>query len=451
MGLLLPSPLMVYAGFLCLLTALCVTCRDRQTGTRLTSLALLPLLLLRPPLGLDTQLIVWMQAQTTRVASSILHGLHVWHFRSGNILKFHDQSLFVEEACSGIQSLFAVTFIALFIVIVARRRWLPGLCLLCAAFLWAGVMNIVRVLGMAWAWQTWNIDLSSGMGHTIWGYICLVVAGAMIVSTDRLIGFFCAPLPVPQHRSGKTRFRIWNLLFAPISPALAPRAARGPIFRGPSWVRLVPLLAISLLTGQVWASLDVSKSYSRIVSSTDIFTATDLPDSLRDWQLSHYETESRNATNSNGQHSNIWNFQKEHTRSVISCDHAFTGWHGLEHCYISRGWRVEERRIQTHQDWACVTVRLTQPTGEHGFFIYSMFDATGRPVAPPGSTTTASLLDRFVRKSNLGSSADRTYQVQVFVETADRISDDMRSELLNCHSMSRARLREQFVNRLSHD
>jgi len=228
------SPWLAVVGLLACLTAWCFANRDIGSNRRLTSLALLPLIVVRLPLLYDVQVINWLQRVTTAMASKSLHHLGMLHFRDGNVLRFPNKSFMVEETCSGVQSLFTILFIAALVIFLKRRSFVHGLLMLASGLAFAGLMNTMRVITIAVAWKRCGIDLSTGISHDIVGYICLAVAAALLMSADAFLGFVTDSVPdiespgvVAMFRNPLTAF--WNKLVAviPLSDRAAALSAQG--------------------------------------------------------------------------------------------------------------------------------------------------------------------------------------------------------------------------------
>jgi exosortase len=216
-GIALNSPWIIAVGLLCCCTACCLNIRDEGFERSLFYLAILPALTIRLPLNTDEQVIHWLQRVTTVAASALLNQLHVLHLREGNVLQFPGKSFLIAEACSGVQSLFAILFIAALVTCVQRRPLIQGVLLLGAGFLFAGVMNVVRVMTIAIAWQTRGIDLSNGTVHEVLGYCCLILAALLVMSMDQLLCLVLAPVPDERCNGAAGRFRnpvtfVWNEL-----------------------------------------------------------------------------------------------------------------------------------------------------------------------------------------------------------------------------------------------
>ena len=454
-GVVVASSWPVWLGLCCGASALCLATGDRTQNSSLLY-ATLPLwILVRPPFSMDLELVGWLQKKTTLIASSILHRLQIVHFRSGNVLEFGNKTLLVEEACSGIQSLFAVLFVAVTVIAFYRRRLIQACALIPFAFLCAAVFNVVRVLCIAIAWNRWQWDLSSGLSHTILGYICLLAATLMVLSADQMIATVTNPIPRSKSIKGFKAdiVGIWNWFFEPHEKPDSDRRARRSILSAPRFLTSSAItvgVASLLFVGQVYAGfLRTDVATSNIQLTTDSLKRTDIPDDLGDWKQASYAVETRGVGNSFGQFSNSWRYNNEHAEAFISCDYAFRGWHNLEVCYQGRGWVIERRSIITNEadstaDWSAVEVSFTKPTGEHSFLIYSLFDAGAAAVAPPGSSISASVFDRVFRRSSLQSTNARTIQAQIFVETAGPVSGEDREELLKQHQTTRELLRSRY-------
>ena len=99
-----------------------------------------------PPTGLDYELVTLLQTAATRWSSRVLDVLGVFHLREGHVIRLPDRRLLIEEACSGIHSLFAVLAAALFLAIWGRRSPLRGLALVAIAIAWVFLGNVLRIV-----------------------------------------------------------------------------------------------------------------------------------------------------------------------------------------------------------------------------------------------------------------------------------------------------------------
>jgi len=150
-----------------------------------------------PPMGEDYRLIQSLQLLTARLTSMVLDVFGVAHLLEGVVLVFPGKRLFVEEACSGVQSLFALLACTAIYGVWARRPLILGLLLMCSAVFWAVGANMVRVGTVALAYSMRGVDLSSGWVHELLGLVAFAVALGLIASTDSLIVFLMGPIKGP--------------------------------------------------------------------------------------------------------------------------------------------------------------------------------------------------------------------------------------------------------------
>ena len=216
-GILLNSPYLVYIGALVLCLIACRSCFDSQYNTSLGYLILLLLIVLRPPLNYDAQVINWLQTVTTKVSSRLLDFIGYIHVREGNILEYPGKRFMVEEACSGVQSLFTVLFLSILIICLNRRRWLHAVLVLLSAAFFAGLMNIARICTIFVAWAESGYDLTTGWQHSALGYVALGVAAFLVWSADAFWGVIFAAIPDPRGTGVSQIFRnplirFWNKL-----------------------------------------------------------------------------------------------------------------------------------------------------------------------------------------------------------------------------------------------
>jgi len=239
----LNSPWLAAVGMVLLCLAWCLNCADagylRSTGY----LILLPLTTLRPPLNMDQNVIHWLQRVTTSVASQTFHQLGLLHVREGNVLRFPGKSFLVAEACSGVQSLFTILFLAALVISLRRRSVVHGIVLLSCGMAFAAGMNITRILAIAFAWQHLQIDLSVGVSHELVGYFFLAITAGLLLSADAFLDSLLLRIPYttdhgPFGHLWNPLINVWNQLFINAT-AVHPAEARGTKVESErSWPRI---------------------------------------------------------------------------------------------------------------------------------------------------------------------------------------------------------------------
>lgn len=217
-GVALNSPWTVSVGMIAWLFAWCINRKDDGHSRSLGYLILLPLMTIRLPLNSDEQIIHWLQRITTSIASRLLDQMGMLHAREGNVIQFPGKSFLIAQACSGVQSLFTILFLAALVICLRRRSIAHGILLLISGFAFAGIMNVGRVMTIAVAWEKHHYDWSVGFTHELLGYCCLAAAAALLMSADAFLEFFLDRVP-DVRRMGTVAFyrnpliEAWNRCF----------------------------------------------------------------------------------------------------------------------------------------------------------------------------------------------------------------------------------------------
>ena len=139
-----------------------------------------------------------LQTTVTRMSSSVLDLLGVFHVREGNVIRLADRPLLIEEACSGIHSLFAVLAGMVFLAIYCRRSFARGLGLLAAAVTWVVLANTLRIVTVVYLAATWQVDVASGWSHEALGLAVFAVALGLTASTDNLFSLVADFRALPE-------------------------------------------------------------------------------------------------------------------------------------------------------------------------------------------------------------------------------------------------------------
>lgn len=443
-GLIYASPWPCFVAFLGMTLALLSCWPDAARRSSLAYLILPSLLLIRPPLNLDVQLIQSLQPLTTRCASAVLYGLGIDHIRLGNVLQpFHGQPLFVEEACSGVQSLFTMMFIAAFIGVFRRYTTFRTLVLMLVSVFWALAMNVGRVVTIAVAQTRLDLDLTHGWPHEVVGYTGMLLATILLINSDVLLTFFLAGVPdsVPQLMVNPF-VSAWNALFV-IAARSESRSLKTRQFSGPA----PRLLSILIAGGCFLATLPAYGLFFRGIGPSDSADTLSASRITSDWlpvadfagcSLVRFETETRDALSEFGQFSHRWILSEPSGDVMHSLDHPFFGWHDLTVCYRNIGWRMESvrelRDQHTGADWPVTFAEFVKPTGERALLCFSSFSMRGDPIQPHVTNVLAAIRNRL---QNAAQDAVPCIQFQSLAYTTTQASADRISQLLQSHIRSR--------------
>ena len=159
-GVLVYYPWLGAVAFLLTACGLVAGLEGRQVRRDLLPVCLLLIFVIPPPLAWDESLVRWMQLTTSQAASLVLDVFGVRHLMEGNVLVLPGHRLFVEEACSGVSSLFTLLSATACLLVFVRRPLLWSALLLAASVFWAGVANTARVVTVALGPVHDDFDLS---------------------------------------------------------------------------------------------------------------------------------------------------------------------------------------------------------------------------------------------------------------------------------------------------
>lgn len=384
-------------------------------------------LIVPPPMNLDKQLVTKLQSRTARWSSRVLDQVSVYHVMHGNVVSVPQKQLMVEEACSGINSLFAMLACTFFFVLWARRPIIRAVLLVLAAVGWVLLANVLRVVTIAFAHTRWGFNLAEGWPHEVLGAFLFALMLGMIWSTDRLLEAL-NPLAWFRHTDPLRR------------PArTGPSASPGPT-RFPEVRRMPPLAwpvagAFALLGAVQLALLwpetaGAHFTFGPLVARFEHLGADALPQQWHQWQRQQFETVRRSRDDQNGEFSQVWRYRWGRHNAIVSLDFVFNGWHELTGCYSTTGWVLERRTPPTAEEKESrpfVDAQLRKPLDTFGYLVFSLLDEQDRPLHPhEGKALQGQVSDRLAALRGLrrlrGETASEalslpTYQVQVLVES----------------------------------
>ncbi len=454
LGVVIRSPWLFAFGMFLSVLAWCVASHEEGYHRRLTYLALLPLLTIRLPANGDNQIIAWLQTVTTAVASRMLQRFGFLHFREGNVLEFPGKRFLVEEACSGVQSLFTILFIGALVICWNRRTLTHGIILLASGVVFAGVMNVSRVVAIAVAWDQYAVDLSTGYQHDVLGYVCLGIAALLLLSADSFLTFITDPVPDLKSAGTLGNFRnpliaAWNYLFSVSRESIRTGPAQDSSKHTPGrqsvWNIGAGLICVTLLLFQTYVLRGETPNRPPAeISRGDTFDAETLPATVAGMSRSHYLVEEGSSDTTTARFSNVWHYTSDNLEARVSCDHPYFDWQLIQHSYVREGWEITESSEQDSPDgWSATMIRMRNiAENRHGFLLFSMFDRTGKTLEPEKSAGAGSrVFDRLFRSGPDRSGSIMSYLAQTFVVTGSRIPDNDVQKLIELHFQTRSQLR----------
>jgi len=438
------------------------------------------------PMGLDAFLIMGLQRLATQWASGVLDLFGYRHVVAGVVLELPRRSFLVEEACSGIHSLFAAITCTAFYSIQLKRGLPRFVSLLLATIFWVLVVNATRVTLVTVLCSRWDLPIADGIGHDMVGVISFATSLLMIASSERcLLLLFPYPFELStyfyQSGSRRSRKKRWwdRPWFRRKSGSTGEDTTRtkqgGPSRSGdaqsdeshdtdeknekrtagkrrsrPKTSRLSWLETVSLAV--VFAALGIAqfamagvlgKVEDREVEVKQIAetSASTLPTEIAGWKQADFQDLTRNPDDPNGEFSRLWYFEKGDDQLIVSIDGPFVGWHNLTGCFEGQGWKVVGSEIRKQSGPAdqlirdYVQMQVDKGLGQHATVLYAVFDQQNRAAIPAGTYASFRAIRRFPKLAELlgrmSNSDDQharpdstTYQVQVYRETTAPLARD---------------------------
>lgn len=432
-SVLFGSPWAAYAGALVTLLGVLYGAGGAANVVRFLPALVMLLVILRPPLNMDVAAIKKLQQVTARAAGTALDVLNVTYVRAGNVIEIPGKRLFVEEACSGVNSLFSALACTVFYLLWTRRHPFVWLMLLLSLPFWVLTANAGRITLVALLRYRWGIAADSGWRHDFLGYLVFAVAMFLLFATERLLSFYAAVIP-PEDEFPTP---------GPL-PAKAPPAATDTARSLSPRLWLLPAaLACVLLVLQLPALAREVRDRSQAAAHVrlEVFDEAFLPAKTSAGERKKFEVIDRNRASAFGEHSQLWQYQGTAQRTSLSLDYPFVGWHELTECYESQGWNVENRATGEAADGlSYVTVSMQHPlTGRHGRLWFAMLTHDGRSLAVRKHGEVDELRDRLAARLReqlswtgpADDDDDWTYQVQMFAESYEPPTEATAAENLS--------------------
>jgi len=443
-GVVQTSPWAVYAGAVGMLAVVAGHWRRPEDQAAAWPVWLLLGLSVRPPSITADWLTGALQSSSTRVASLLLDSLQVIHYRAGNVIELPQARFMVEEACSGVQSVYTLIFVAAALAVYYRRSLVQAAVLVLSAAFWAAAMNVFRIVGVILMQAWFQEDWTAGWRHDLIGYVALALALVLLWSTDRLVYLLTAP--VLEREKSESMYSQLNPLiliynrwiggstepFRQVARPLTdgPRSAAPTRAAAPA-VGIVFGICLLLGVGGFPASWGVIRAAERQASrSLEALPIAEgaLPGEIGPWRLVEFTTERRDSGSQFGEWSSVWNYQSSEMNARVSLDHFFNGWHDLMICYEMIGWKVLEREAIADQGEPArtVSVVLLNPSGQRALLLYSLFRLSGEPLPVP-DTLRGMWTYRFQPDTR------RTVQAQLLIPLRDLPNDRQREQALELH------------------
>lgn len=472
------SPWLAYFSLLATLTSFAVAHQERElaeghepiSGGSLFYLTIPLWLCLRIPLNYDQQLTFGLQHLTAKVSSFCLDLLSIPHQISGVIFDLASGKLFVEEACSGVQSLFALLCVSLLLLALNRRPVVLIPVYTSAAVFSAALFNVVRVVAIAASQEWYSLDLSHGWKHDVLGYCCLGGAILLLASFDRLFRVVFFPIPKAEDAVQLQRipnpFKIvWNKLLSPVKSMLQKSltSSSSPFPRW-QWNVLLGVMCLSWTCQLLFGTQNLLRErrawVDGPVGGTEMFwqPTEALFASEPDLVVEGFQQFRNGEDLSRGQNTDVWMIldTKTRQRHRVAISQPYNGFHDLCICYAGNGWRIDKREIVRQSDslfestnWDYIYSTWFNDNGTYAYLAFSGLNRDKTPSIVPDETLT----DIFSNRFSIGGGADTQIKeclmIQVWTTMDAPLSTEDQIALKNFHLRLRSLVSKQFANQSS--
>lgn len=461
-GVWLGTPWLCILAFIVLTGLLLSNWSEPGTDRSLLYLVLPLVLILRPPLRLDETIIHSLQTTTSSISSSVLALLGIDHILLGNVIEpLVGRRLLVEEACSGVQSLFTLMFLASFIGVYQRYAIPRTILLIASSAFWALGMNVFRVIAIAIAQTRLALDLTSGWKHELIGYIGILIALALVISTDRLLAFAFGPIADDPLKHPKVNMlvRLWNWLFFAPPPGHKLQVGKDAVLstarQQMTSLWLLRIAGIVSICIGVWGVAVEVKAGSRTADQSQKGTLPAIDESwLRQLPGSKLLSFSERLESSDVSFSDLsgkWTTETSIGQLMHVMDINVDRNHDRASSYVALGWSIDgvARTLQpeVQETWPVSLVNFTKPTGEKTLVCFSMLDRTGAAISSADETD---FLQHFSSRLWKASSDNHAcVQIRTIYESTSDISEDVIKEIVNTHSAARNAIKAQLIERFS--
>ncbi|NNJ26273.1 exosortase U [Alienimonas chondri] len=390
---------------------------------------------LPPPFQWDERLVLRLQRVAADLASTALDLLGRRHLPSGVTVELPGRSYFVEEACSGVNSLYALVAVTALGLAWARRSWPRWLILLPVAVLWAVAANAVRVTAAVELSAGYGWPVAEGIGHEALGVLTFALAAGLTLSTDALLA-----LIVPPRANAAADSLEDDLEDEPDTVTEVGWLPRTALPRPVIWGTAAGLLLIVAAWDFTEGADQRSVVAVEVPDTLKPASESSLPALWNGWRRVGFRNVVRERGHIDGTYSSIWSYRRGSIRAEVSMDGPFVdGWHDLQLCYTNSGWNctdavdrvvAQDQRADGSAGDVYTRLDLEQPLGRRGVVFFTSYAMDDDENLGPDLKTRTRLTARFETLRDLipvgaegGYVRKPGYQVQTYVPTYRPLTD----------------------------
>lgn len=407
---------------------------EGRTLVPVWSFAVLALFLVPPPLDLDDELHQVLAGLAAQLSQSWLDTMGVIHVVEGVIVATPEKRFFVDDACSGTNSLLVALCVAVVLASLKRRTFPHLVGLLLAAAVVSVASNVLRICVVIGALHFWKLELDHGMRHEMLGIAFFIVDLLLVWSADHGVHFLLNSRPAEPE---------------PVqTPWGAPRAVKTTGL----WHRRISvgaaLVGMALLGGPSLLSLARPSQAAAQSVNLDNFI---MPANLGGWVRQGEKPLEDTVIGKVGVRNQVWIYRNNGLEAYVAVNFPFLGFHDTRLCYQGQGWQFQKQVDGTLPGDAGNTLRflhMHQPTElMHADLWLCVLDEQGMSCS---FDTTQNLVERMTSRLLLRWTAEKprttTYVLQVLAIEAGS-QDNAQRSYIDLVAGARAGLADAISNR----
>jgi exosortase len=360
------------------------------------SLPVLSLFFIPPPLMIDQQLHQMLAGLAARLSQGWLDAMQVLHVVQGTIVATPAKRFFVDDACSGTNSLLAAVCVALIISCLNNRSWYHALALLVTAGLISVASNVLRICLVIGGSHFWGWELDRGLVHEAVGVAFFVLDLLLVGSADYGWHFILngsADRAAPATRAEAAGPVVFPRLLASLSLCVA-------------------IIGTTLLVGPEVLALCRPAPVATAVKGKAVPEQFQMPGELSGWVREGDKPVENTIIGNLGVRNQVWRYRKGGMEAYVAVNFPFLGFHDTRLCYTGQGWQFQKQVDGALPGDTENTVRfleMTQPTEMARAHLWlSVLDEHGTAQAfkseKPLDHLTGRLISRWTRPEPVSTS-----------------------------------------------
>lgn len=386
----------------------------------------LTVFLIPPPMALDEAFRQILAAGATRLSQVWLDDLGLLNLVEGSIVVTAGKRFFVDDACSGMNSLLVALCMAGIMAAFHRRSWAHLTLLMVTTACVAVGSNMLRIFAVIYGTVIFGLGLDKGLPHEVTGVVCFLVDLALVWAADRGLHSL-----LQQSMKADT-------LAAGTASAAQVRNGRACMGAGLSWLGSASMTVgcaglLLILVPQFFLQSSTVDSDSMAQAQEREFA---LPARLGAWERQGDKPQENALVGDMSVRNVVWLYRLGGMEAHVAVNFPFAGMHDTRLCYMGQGWQLEKQQDVPAVGEQAPTIRsldLFQPVEHQRACLWLMiFDGGGRALPYPVAHGDRPITDRLLQRWEKKPEPPVTFTLQVLVpaENLDAASGEKVDTLL---------------------